>query len=157
VTPAKLSFTPPSITRPITPRVVTDEIADGAVTKPKLASDIASYVPRRVVNPDFVVSNFVWDGAVHIDGLDLSGILPVGTKGVIISAYLFGGGVMASLELYPDSVVYPSTIGLSFVNSAYRFNTNHWILPVESDRLLDYETGVNTPSDLAITVIGWFI
>ena len=157
MTPAKLSFTPPSITRPITPRVVTDEIADGAVTKPKLASDIASYVPRRVVNPDFVVSNFVWDGAVHIDGLDLSGILPVGTKGVIISAYLFGGGVMASLELYPDSVVYPSTIGLSFVNSAYRFNTNHWILPVESDRLLDYETGVNTPSDLAITVIGWFI
>jgi hypothetical protein len=157
VTPAKLSFTPPSITRPITPPLSGVEIADGAVTKPKLASDIACYVPRRVAVPDKGITDFIWDGAVHINGLDLSGILPVGTKGVIISAYLFGGGVMASLELYPDSVVYPSTIGLSFVNNAYRFNTSHWILPVESDRLLDYETGVNTPSDLAITVIGWFI
>ncbi|MEK7449438.1 MAG: hypothetical protein AAB019_08140, partial [Planctomycetota bacterium] len=47
VTPAKLSFTPPSIARPITPRIVTDEIADAAVTSAKLSFS----VPTRPMTP----------------------------------------------------------------------------------------------------------
>ncbi|MFA5795039.1 MAG: hypothetical protein WC980_08265, partial [Candidatus Brocadiia bacterium] len=38
ITQAKLSFTPPSIARPITPGVAMDEIADGSVSAPKIVS-----------------------------------------------------------------------------------------------------------------------
>ena len=39
ITQAKLSFTPPSVARPITPAVTTDEIANGAVTSIKIAAN----------------------------------------------------------------------------------------------------------------------
>jgi len=136
--------------------ITTPKIVDGQVTKPKLASDIATYVPRRVAVPDKILTDFTWDGAVHIDGLDLSGIVPVGAKAVILNVYLHGQD-MASMEFYTDSVACPSDFGLSFITSSYKFNTSHWVLPIDADRLLDYEPGVNTPQNCDVTVIGYFI
>jgi hypothetical protein len=137
--------------------VTTPKIADGAVTKPKLASDIASYVPRKVAVPDFGIPNFTFDGAIHTDGLDLSGIVPAGAKGVILGIDLVGGASGAVLNLGTDFTAYPEVYATNRATVGWNDHVAHWVLPIEADRKLDYQGGIQTPSYLAVTVIGWFI
>ena len=59
ITQAKLSFTPPSVARPITPPVTTDEIANAAITPAKLSFSVPS---RPLVPP--VATAEIADSAV---------------------------------------------------------------------------------------------
>src|SRR3989339_2220950 len=65
--PAKSSFTPPSVTRPITPAIVTDEIANGAVTAEKLSF---TPVARPLVPP--VATDEIANAAITPEKLSFS-------------------------------------------------------------------------------------
>jgi len=165
VTPAKLSFTPPSIARPITPPITSaelgvgsvesDKIKDGAVTPAKLSFVLgAGFVPRLTDVVDFDEHVLTLDDNTQIDGLDLTGIVPAGTKGVILEVRWSSIASSPYLSIYPDSVVYP-LIGMDFLTAV-----NHFLCPVCSDLKLDYVGNKNSIAPtlhLWITVIGWFI
>jgi hypothetical protein len=157
VTPAKLSFTPPSITRPITPPLSGVEIADGAVTKSKLAADIASYVPRKAAVADKQKSDFAWDNQMHANGLDLSGIVPAGTKAVVLLVDLARATGNTALGIGPDMAGSPVTSSFNWVTEQRTEDDKCWVLPIDSDRLMDYSLGPNEPDFVEVTVIGYFI
>ena len=68
-----------------TDAVETLKIKNLNVTKGKAELGFGRYVPQPVAAHDWGVGDFVTDGTWKVHGLDLTGIVPVGTTGVIFS------------------------------------------------------------------------
>jgi len=188
VTPAKLSFVPPSIARPITPPITSvelgvgsvesDKIAAGVITASKLATDSVettkikdgavtpaklsfvptAFVPRTAAAPDKTLGDFIIDGGWHTDALDLSSIIPVGAKAVVIDLTIMTyPNVGAALLVATDINVYPDNRAQIMSVFSGKRTEGHFILPCEPDRLFDYAGTPVIDQTLNLTVIGWFI
>jgi hypothetical protein len=121
---------------------------------------VGLYVPRSPAVEDFKASNFIHDAAIHVDGLDLSGIVPAGATAVILKiacVSLDGGTQFALWQDSAFSPIYWQKIQLPGVDAPDQV----WIVPCQPDRLFDYlsnMTGVDEVTRwLHLHVIGWFI
>jgi len=160
VTPEKLSFTP--VARPLTPPVVTAEIGDGQVTQAKLAPGVGGGdvltmfpAPATALDQGGIVAT------TQPASVDLSAIIPLNTKGVIVSIACINqswtdGGMMAyifrqlgaeyALQVMAPPVNYP---GIS--------NGASVLMPVAADRTLLWQAyvGGNNSTELVIYILGY--
>ena len=187
--------TPGAEARPLTPPVTTDEIGDGQVTGPKIAS---SAVGSSQLAVDSVITEKIQDGAVTPEKLsfvpggggdtltmlpvpataldqggiiattqpasvDLSSIIPVGTKGVIVSIACINqgytdGGMMAYI-FRQLGAEYALQVMAPPVNAPGISNGASVLMPVAADRTLLWQAYVNgnSSTELVIYILGYIM
>lgn len=114
------------------------------------------FVPRAVTALDFNTGNFTRDGAYHVDGLDLTGIVPVGTIAVHIelviratAANVFGGfRANATTKTYNRILPYTQVANITFSQEAFLY--------IDSNRLVDYIFDAQI-DNIGVTIKGWMI
>ncbi len=141
----------PGVTRPITPPIATDEIADGAVTPDKASAGFGRYVPRLVTGADFTLTlDYTWRE------IDLSGIVPAGARGVILRVERVGTKDSESVIITADRIAYAATsIRLRPAPDPDEVVIDTHTLPILADRILDYYGDADMSAWVA--VLGWFI
>ncbi len=122
------------------------------------------YHTRIVGNtPDFNNSDFDTDGGEHT--LNLSGIIPVGTKAVLLNgAFHSSDAFLPGLcAFYPSAAVgfAPQGDSVELVFSvdppAFAFVSFNVIIPVDGDRAVKYALDVNLQAATTrVSVTGWF-
>jgi len=144
-----------------TDSVETDKILDGAVTPAKLSfapGAVGVYVPRRVAVPDFTHLTHPTNNALHIDGLDLSAIVPAGAIGVVLKLEGTLGTAGDWYFIYTNQTDIENS--KQFANDeGVRLGPSIVILPIDPDLLLDYRSGetIGGTMTYGISVQGWFI
>jgi len=114
------------------------------------------YTPRDVNVADFVEGDFTRDSTWHINGLDLSAIVPSGAKAVMldIAGYATAANKVLTIR---RSATYSKNRAVLFSQIANIFSPSlHFTIPIDSDRKLDYLIQAEY-TDLEVTVIGWYI
>ncbi|MBI5778900.1 MAG: hypothetical protein HZA49_05535 [Planctomycetes bacterium] len=162
VTPEKLSFTP--VARPLTPPIATAEIGDGQVTQAKLApgvggGDTLTMLPAPVTALDFPGITATTQPAT----VDLSAIIPLNTKGVIVSIAVINqsyanGGMMAYI-FSQLGAEYALQVMAPPVNAPGISNGGSVLMPVASDRTLLWQAYVsgNNSTELVIYILGYIV
>ena len=141
-----------------TDAVETAKIKDAAVTPAKLSfTPGAGYVPRKAVAIDKTMGDLIRGGGTQINGLDLSGIIPAGAKGVILDVWIASLTPTDEFHIFVDSVAYPETRIYMTAVLPLAPAVGHYILPCEPDRLFDYDDFSADFQMINITVLGWFI
>lgn len=113
------------------------------------------YFPRRANVPDKTAIDFIKDAANHVNGLDLSAIVPADAVGVILGwSYKSGilsnrGFIWTDVTNFAMDYTYLETKVVA--REEYTVDT----LPIDSDRLMDYNVSITT-AFLDLTVLGWF-
>ncbi|MBI5778530.1 MAG: hypothetical protein HZA49_03630 [Planctomycetes bacterium] len=162
VTPAKLSFSVPS--RPLTPPVTTAEIGDGQVTQAKLAPGVGGGdtltmfpTPQTALDQGGIIATTV------PASVDLSAIIPVGTKGVIVSIACItqgytDGGMMAYI-FRQLGAEYALQVGAPAINAPGISNGGSVLMPVAADRTLLWQAYVagNNSTELVIYILGYIM
>ncbi|MEK7309214.1 MAG: hypothetical protein AAB038_00155 [Planctomycetota bacterium] len=191
-------------TRPLTPPVATEEIANGAVVSDKIAANVvdSSKLANNAVTSDkiqdaSVGTNKIQNGAItqeklapgvgggdtlmmfpapvtalDIGGIiattapatvDLSAIIPVGTKGVIVSIACINqsyvnGGMMAYIYRQVGAE-YALQVGVPPVNAPGISNGGSVLMPVADDRTLTWLAYVagNNSTELVIYILGYIM
>jgi len=147
-----------TVTKLANDAVETVKIKDAQVTAAKAAAGFGRYVPRKAVAEDKVKADFTLDNAWHIDGLDLSAIIPAGAIGVVLQMKIISDTVGDVLIVGNDSVAYPVCEGRAEACVADTVLVKHIVLPCEANRLFDYVGyGFAGVADVWVTVLGWFI
>jgi len=115
------------------------------------------FVPRYASGFDWDQTAFPWDGGFYPDFLDLGGIVPVGTKAVVIAFRGVGApGGSSVLRLEYDEMVCPALeAGICIPANEFKLETS--LVPLDSDRKLDMRSSPTPPVNLLATVIGWFV
>lgn len=114
------------------------------------------YVPREVAVPDYAVGDLVTDGTWKVDGLDFSGFLPVGTKGVVVDIYVVDNLAAQMFTIRQNDVAVRSRSLIRTQVANISVNAPA-IIPIDADRLMDYY-GQNTVfASIDLTVIGYFV
>ena len=162
VTEPKLANASVTTVKIATDAVETLKIKDLNVTPAKASLGFGRYVPRAPNVPDFDDGDLTWDSAYHVNGLDLSGIVPTGAVAVALAIRISEETSGDVVILCTDSVtkavsameVYAPT-GMGIGDEGYVFA----ILALDADRKLDYfagKGGANTPAT-GIAVLGYII
>lgn len=114
------------------------------------------FIPRPVAAEDFGLVSFTIDGTWKIDGLDLSGIVPVGAKAVQLTLYITDDAANSTFQIRQDATnVYNAIIGITQVANIPLQRTA--IVGINADRLMDYQ-GTNVVfTTVSVSVLGWFI
>ena len=118
------------------------------------------FMPRSLPTvDDFNQANFTHDGVWHVDGLDVSGIVPVNAVAVLFLLRFYNTSAGKVFDIRQDSGKGPYA---SFQGVASVWNGHlEWLIPCNSDRKFDYAselTGTNGTTRFAlINVIGWCI
>jgi hypothetical protein len=172
VTPAKLSFVP--VARPLVPPIVANEIAtdaietaklkDGNVTTPKIADGsvipakasvgFGRYVPRSAAVWDLQSANFTRDGNWHVDGMDLSSIVPVGAIAIALQIEYAQTTSDSYLIFRQNDTRLPIRLNNQVGIQINSFNV---IMPIDADRLIDYAVNDSLDVVIGVVVLGWFI
>ncbi|MEK7309964.1 MAG: hypothetical protein AAB038_04020 [Planctomycetota bacterium] len=162
VTPEKLSFSVPS--RPLTPPVTTAEIGDGQVTQAKLAPGVGGGdtltmlpVPATALDQGGIVAT------TAPATVDLSTIIPLNTKGVIVSIACINqsyanGGMMAYI-FRQLGAEYALQVMAPAVNAPGISNGGSVLMPVATDRTLLWQAYVsgNNSTELVIYILGYVV
>ena len=136
--------------------VETLKIKDLNVTKAKAEIGFGRYVPRDTNVFDKQATDFTIDGNWHVDGLDLSGVIPEGAVGVVMkvtaraTAANIEGAVRRSAGSGYNGLIITTQVAnvkMSELNSPF---------PCDADRLFDYRIFANMDM-FYLTVTGWFI
>jgi hypothetical protein len=152
ISPVKLEATVP----PVDTEVPSFDQASGKfVWVPAGVPAVGVYVPRRANAIDKGAGDFIIDNADHVNGLDLSAIIPANAIAVVISSFVrfsapggyatIWGDKAAAAEdkLYAAPSLGEDVIGI-------------YTIGCEPDRLFDYH--IHTLCTyIEFTVIGWFI
>ena len=186
--------TPGAAARPLTPPVTTDEIGDGQVTGPKIASSavgssqlaVDSVITEKIANQAVTAEKLapgVGGGdvltmlpvpATALDqggiiattqpaSVDLSTIIPLNTKGVIVSIACINqsytdGGMMAYI-FRQLGAEYALQVMAPPVNAPGISNGASVLMPVAADRTLTwqaYVAGINS-TELVIYILGYIV
>lgn len=137
--------------------VETAKIKDLNVTKGKAELGFGRYVPRAVTALDFDQTDFTINSAWHVDGLDLSGIVPVGAVAVHLQLYLKDDAVASSGQFRANATTKVNNLMQNCTVVANQWTVYmHGILYIDADRLADYyfTTGMD---NVGVIVLGWFI
>lgn len=115
---------------------------------------------RRVAAVDFIANNFTHDSAWHVDGLDLTGIVPVGTVKVRMVIQVKATNAQAIFQLRPNAVDVENTGGPRTQVANAWTSYIEVTIPLDPDRLADYFTslaGVDGGTRrVLITVVEWW-
>ena len=126
---------------------------NGAAWKTGLGYEL---VPRLVNVTDFQIGAFTVDGAWHVNGLDLSAIVPAGAVAVVLDLFVRGTGsdLLAQLRHSAGSSQNRAYIKTQVANvyPPYAPAT----IAIDTDRLLDYYVEANI-TVFSIAVVGWYI
>lgn len=139
-----------------TDAVETLKIKDLNVTIAKAEIGFGRYVDRRVNTEDKGTADFTKDGNWHVDGLDLSGIVPVGAVAIIMT-----------WSFVCNAANKPGEIRVNATNVFNRTKQHTQVadIPIytpptavscDSNRLLDYNFDAAT-TGISLAVLGWFI
>ncbi len=142
-----------------TDAVETLKIKNLNVTPAKASLGFGRYVPRLTNAIDKTQVDFTHDSAWHVDGLDVSGILPAGATGVVLTLAAKNTGAGTKIG-FRHSAGSDESVGYVHEQVAGIWNLAPLILPIDSDRLLDYYsslTGADGTTRLVqMTILGWF-
>lgn len=105
--------------------------------------------------PDWTQATLIADGAYH--DLDLGGIVPVGTKGVLFTTYLFGDHVHWSIELRRKGNVNTATSNGMLVMIVGLGNWGDVTCAVDENRKIEYKLPNETWTLINMTVKGWWL
>jgi len=162
VTAEKLAFTP--VARPLTPPVTTVEIGDGQVTQEKLAPGVGGGdtltmfpAPATALDQGGIVAT------TQPASVDLSAIIPLNTKGVIVSIACINqswtdGGMMAYI-FRQLGAEYALQVMAPPVNAPGISNGGSVLMPVATDRTLLWQAYVagNNSTELVIYILGYIV
>lgn len=139
-----------------TDSVETLKIKDLNVTKAKAELGFGRYVARRAAAPDLQVGGFTTDGTWKVDGLDLSGIVPAGATGVVISVLVNDDAASSTFHVRPNATdtANDHQVWIQVANISHKDN---FTMPIDADRLLDYYGSNLAFVTIDLTVVGWFI
>jgi len=162
VTPAKLSFVP--LARPLVPPIAAAEIAtdavetakikDGAVTPAKASVGFGRYVPRSAAVWDLQSANFTRDGNWHVDGMDISSIVPVGAIAIVLQIEYAQTTSDSYLIFRQNDTRLPIRLNNQVGIQINSFNV---IMPIDADRRIDYAVNDSLDVVIGVAVLGWFI
>lgn len=114
------------------------------------------YVPRLVSSSDKQVGDFTTDGTWKVDGLDLSAIVPAGATAVHLLVELEDNVTGSNFIIRKNaSDAQNKYRGVTYLAS--KNVSDHAIVAIDSDRLLDYFGDVASFVMLDVTVLGWYI
>jgi len=117
------------------------------------------WIPRVITNFDFNANDFIHDDTWHVNGLDLSGILPKGTKGVVLRVRVQSANTPRSLNISYDKD-YIETQGIFITWWAGYWIEMFFVLPLDKDLKMDYLsnlTGVDGSTRLcSVAILGYF-
>ncbi|MBA7574842.1 hypothetical protein ES708_16657 [subsurface metagenome] len=136
--------------------VETLKIKDRNVTPAKADLGFGRYVARTANAEDFGTADFTKDGAVHVDGLDLSGIVPVGAIAAGIS-----WSFVCSAANKPGEIRRSATATYNRLKQQTQVANVPIYVPgarinIDSNRLLDYNFDATTTA-ISLVVDGWWI
>ena len=114
------------------------------------------FVPRSAIDYDFLIGDLVVDGTWKVDGLDLSGIVPVGAVAVMLHCLVSDDAANTEFSLRANAVTKVSNTITLRTQVANISLYGDFVILCDSDRLLDYYASVGMVS-IGVTVVGWFI
>jgi len=134
--------------------VTTPKIADGSVIPAKASVGFGRYVPRAAAVWDLQSANFTRDGNWHVDGMDLSSIVPVGAIAIVLQ--------IEYAQTIPDSYLIfrqnDTKLPIRLNNQVgIQINSFNVIMPIDADRLIDYAVNDSLDVVIGVVVLGWFI
>lgn len=115
------------------------------------------FVAREVGTADFTQADFTTDGAWHVDGLDLSAIVPAGSIAINLRVILNDNNASFLFRLRRNAGAGDNNaidVRMQVSNFAVE---EHAIINCDSDRKLDYWTTNEALTSLNIIVLGWWI
>jgi len=114
------------------------------------------YVPRSLTVPDFTQADLIMDGAYHVDGLDLSAIVPAGVVSIVVQLIIIDDAANQKIELRTNA----TTCNLNRVGAITQVSNLRTerigLLLVDSDRLIDYLATANTTT-ISMFISGYYI
>lgn len=114
------------------------------------------YVERRTAAWDKTLVDFTIDGTWKVNGLDLSGIVPVGAKAVILKLNLLDDAATTNFVIRTSAVAAVNSLTLTMQVANIGMDVTA-ILPIDADRLFDY-VGTNVVfTGINLVVVGWYI
>lgn len=125
---------------------------DGANWKTGLGYE---YVPRLTNAWDKGTGDFTTDGTAKVNGLDLSAIVPAGAVGVVLHAEIKDDATDSYLYIYHSAAATISGIRLR-TQVANLDIAQTAVLPIDTDRKLDYQGANLAFANIAVSVVGWF-
>ena len=126
---------------------------DGSAWKTGLGYE---YVERRIGAWDRTEVDFTWDGAWHVNGLDLSGIVPAEAKAVVLAVMALDDAASTAFNVRPNATDIMNLIDHRTQVANVWTPLIHYTLPIDADRLMDY-FGAAGMGSLFFAVVGWYI
>ncbi len=126
------------------------------VTPGKAALGFGRYVPRLIGAHDKLIGDFTTDGTAKVNGLDLSGIVPAGATGVVLAGFVQDDAADSWFYIYHSAGATISALRLRTAVANIRVNGAATI-PIDTDRLMDYQGANLVFTAISIAVLGWFI
>lgn len=121
-----------------------------------LEQGVLVFVDRGdAANWDFVKTDFTCDGAWH--KLDLSAIIPVGTKAIAIKMHILDDAVASEIHLRKDGNVNDKNESRIRTQVANVYMDNDLIVIPSTDRKIEYLATNTVFDNILIVVKGWWI
>lgn len=114
------------------------------------------FFPRPAAVADFDQNDLTLDGAWHVNGFNLSGIVPVGTVAVALRVVISDDAATTRFELRTNASTHLQNVIIDRMQVANVPNYVCDIISIDPDRLLDYFASVGVGTIL-VTVIGWWV
>jgi len=115
----------------------------------------AGYVDRGdPATQDYAAGDLTKDGAWH--DLDLSAIVPAGAKAVLFSARLRNTGTTKWLQLRKNGNANSWNVAIALTQVAVLYYDADLVVPVDTDRKINYATSSTGWIDIRLTVKGWW-
>lgn len=105
---------------------------------------------------DIAIGGFTTNGVAQVDGIDLTGIVPVGTIGVDLRIHLLDDAVGSHLDIY-HSAAAVETKHRCYTQVANIDIEENFSLPISADRCLDYVASNLVFTAIDLTVLGYTI
>ena len=118
------------------------------------------YFPRACSSKDFEIgSPFINNNGMYVDGLDLTGIVPPNAIAVHFEVFVLGGlGSFAWFWANQTTKLYNRIRPSSIMANGAEI-CGHYIINIDSDRLMDYRMDISAEpaANCDVTVLGWFV
>ncbi|MBA7625532.1 hypothetical protein ES703_32963 [subsurface metagenome] len=117
---------------------------------------ISFYEPLDCAAPYKSLGDFTVDAAWHVDGLDLSGLLPVGTIAVNLR-FLYCSGAAGNIGRFrQNATTNVESMLQAYLQAANKHVEKGRLIGIDSDRLLDYFINVGATT-ASLFVLGYVI
>lgn len=135
--------------------VVTVKIKDLNVTPAKASLGFGRYVPRNLNAWDKQIGDFTTDGNFKLNGLDVSGIVPAGAVAVHLRIELSDDAANSLFIVRADAAFAEAQMRTRTQVANISLDLNG-VIPISSDRLLDYYGSNLVFIAINVGVLGWF-